>query len=60
MKWLKRILIALFSLALLGVAAIVGAYFYVLPELPDVATLKTVQLQTPLRVYSSDGKLISQ
>ncbi|AZQ12366.1 penicillin-binding protein 1A [Shewanella khirikhana] len=60
MKWLKRILIALFSLALLGVGAIVAAYFYVLPDLPDVATLKTVQLQTPLKIYSQDGKLISQ
>lgn len=27
MKWLKRIVIALFSLALLGVGAIVAAYF---------------------------------
>lgn len=60
MKWLKRIIIALFSLALLGVGAIAAAYFYVLPELPDVNTLKTVKLQTPLRIYSSDGKLISQ
>lgn len=60
MKWLKRILIALFSLALLGVGAIIAAYFYVLPDLPDVTTLKTVQLQTPLKIYSQDGKLISQ
>ncbi|QIR13319.1 penicillin-binding protein 1A [Shewanella aestuarii] len=60
MKWFKRILIAVFSLALLGIAAITAAYFYVLPELPDVNSLKTVQLQTPLRIYSSDGKLISQ
>ncbi|WP_137223540.1 penicillin-binding protein 1A [Shewanella sp. MEBiC00475] len=60
MKWFKRLLIALFSLSLLGVGAIVAAYFYVLPSLPDVNSLKTVQLQTPLRIYSSDGKLISQ
>ncbi|AQS40485.1 penicillin-binding protein, 1A family [Shewanella psychrophila] len=60
MKWFKRIVIALFSLTLLGIGAIAGAYFYVLPDLPDVNTLKTVKLQTPLRIYSSDGKLISQ
>lgn len=59
-KWFKRSLIALFSLALLGVGAIAAAYYYVLPDLPDVATLKTVKLQTPLRIYSKDGKLISQ
>nr|WP_283105138.1 PBP1A family penicillin-binding protein [Shewanella dokdonensis] len=44
----------------MGIIAIAGAYFYVLPDLPDVATLKTVKLQTPLKIYSSDGKLISQ
>lgn len=60
MKWFKRLLIAFFSLSLLGVAAITAAYFYVLPDLPDVNSLKTVQLQTPLRIYSQDGKLISQ
>ena len=60
MKWFKRIVIALFSLALLAIGAIAGAYFYVLPDLPDVNTLKTVKLQTPLRIYSDDGKLISQ
>lgn len=60
MKWFKRIVIALFSLTLLGIGAIAAAYFYVLPELPDVNTLKTVKLQTPLRIYSSDGELISQ
>ncbi|QBF83444.1 PBP1A family penicillin-binding protein [Shewanella maritima] len=60
MKWFKRFLIASFSLALLGVGAIAAAYFYVLPDLPDVNTLKTVKLQTPLRIYSQDGLLISQ
>lgn len=60
MKWLKRIVIALFSLALLGVGGIMAAYYYVSADLPDVSTLKTVQLQTPLRIFSSDGKLISQ
>ncbi|MBE8167406.1 MAG: PBP1A family penicillin-binding protein [Shewanella sp.] len=60
MKWLKRIGIIFTSLLLLGIGSIAAAYFYVLPDLPDVATLKTIQLQTPLRIYSSDGKLISQ
>ncbi len=60
MKWLKRLGILFISLCVLGVAGIGAAYLYVLPDLPDVTTLKTVQLQTPLRIYSSDGKLISQ
>ncbi|KFZ36209.1 penicillin-sensitive transpeptidase [Shewanella mangrovi] len=60
MKWLKRILITFFSLFLLGIITVTATYFYVLPDLPDVATLKNVQLQTPLKIYSQDGKLISQ
>nr|WP_202883959.1 PBP1A family penicillin-binding protein [Vibrio sp. S12_S33] len=45
---------------ILGVTTIFGFYFYVKPDLPDVATLRDVQLQTPMQVYSQDGKLISQ
>nr|WP_240458257.1 PBP1A family penicillin-binding protein [Vibrio neptunius] len=44
----------------LGVGTIFGFYLYVKPELPDVATLKDVKLQTPMQIFSQDGKLISQ
>ncbi len=44
----------------LGVGTIFGFYLYVKPELPDVATLKDVELQTPMQVYSHDGKLMAQ
>lgn len=46
--------------ALLGVTALAGAYFYYAPKLPDVQALKEVRLQTPLRVFSADDKLISE
>ena len=39
---------------------IFGFYLYLKPDLPDVAKLKNIELQTPLRVYSADGELISQ
>ncbi len=45
---------------ILGVSTIIGFYYYVKPELPDVATLRDVELQTPMQVFSQDGKLISQ
>ncbi len=45
---------------ILGVSTILGFYYYVKPELPDVATLRDVKLQTPMQVFSQDGKLISQ
>ena len=45
---------------ILGVSTIFGFYYYVKPELPDVATLRDVELQTPMQIFSQDGKLISQ
>ncbi len=46
----------------LGGALIVttSLYLYLSPKLPPVETLKTVKLQTPLRVYSQDMKLIGE
>ncbi|MFC4860035.1 penicillin-binding protein 1A [Pseudomonas sp. JS3066] len=37
-----------------------GAYLYLSPSLPSVDSLRRIQLQIPLRVYSSDGKLIAE
>jgi penicillin-binding protein 1A len=36
----------------------VCAYVYLRPALPDVDSLRDVQLQVPLRVYTRDGRLI--
>ena len=40
--------------------AIAGATQYLRPQIPDVASLRDVHLQVPLRIYSRDGKLIAQ
>jgi len=45
------------TLGLVGAGVFVGV---TLPELPDVQTLRNVQLQEPLRVYSADGRLIGE
>lgn len=60
MKFIKRLFIFAFICILFGVGTIIGFYYYVKPELPDVATLKDVQLQTPMQVFSQDGKLMAQ
>ena len=44
----------------LGIFSVMATYFYLAPSLPSVKVLKDVQLQTPMQVFSSDGKLISQ
>lgn len=43
-----------------GTLACLGALQYLRPDLPDVATLRDVDLQVPLRIYSRDGLLIAQ
>jgi penicillin-binding protein 1A len=55
---ISRICAVLVGLIALTVFANVCAYVYLRPALPDVASLREVQLQVPLRIYSRDGKLI--
>ena len=43
-----------------GVAAVVGAYYYVAPGLPAAETIRDIPLQIPLRIFSRDGHLISE
>src|SRR5690554_3309847 len=54
--------LAWFILTGLSVAVIVASsfYLYLRPNLPDVDQLLDVKLQTPLRVYSKDDRLIAE
>jgi penicillin-binding protein 1A len=58
------VLISRICIVLLGAIALIAfanvcAYVYLKPALPDVDSLRDVQLQVPLRVYTRDGKLIA-
>ena len=41
-------------------AGIVGAYYYASPSLPAAETIRDIQLEVPLRIFSRDGYLISE
>ena len=41
-------------------AGVIGAYYYVEPGLPKAETIRDIPLQIPLRIFSRDGKLISE
>jgi penicillin-binding protein 1A len=56
---ISRICVVLIGVILLIAFANVCAYAYLRPALPDVASLRDVQLQVPLRVYTRDGRLIA-
>jgi penicillin-binding protein 1A len=53
MRWL--------GLALTGITlGASGSYLALTPQLPDISTLKSVEYETPLQVFTRDGKLISE
>ncbi len=58
-RLLRWSLIAAASVALLGAIALGVLYFLIAPKLPDVETLRNVELQEPMYVYSRDGKLMA-
>lgn len=49
----------LFSVAMSG-GAFAAAYYSTLDELPDVRELKHVSFETPMKIYTQDGKLIGE
>ncbi len=59
LKLLRLIFIGFFGMSVVAGITALGAYIYFVPGLPGVATLKDVELQVPLKVYSRDGKLIA-
>lgn len=64
MTFKKRIPIVLLWLTIATSSAVAMAltamHLYLGPSLPSVDSLRDVRLQTPLRIYSSDGKLIGE
>jgi penicillin-binding protein 1A len=60
LKKVFRLIFRFFLISLVvGLLSLLGAYLVVAKDLPDVQTLRDVQLQVPLRVYTQDRKLIS-
>ncbi|MEN2899827.1 Penicillin-binding protein 1A [Mannheimia haemolytica] len=60
MRIAKIIFSALLSLLVLG--GVIGGllYMHFKSDLPDVATLKNVELQQPMQIFTLDGKLIGE
>jgi len=48
------------SMAIAGIAGVIGAYYFVAPGLPAAQTIRDIPLQIPLRIYSRDGYLIEE
>jgi penicillin-binding protein 1A len=63
-RWSRRLpwVLGTLVVALVGTVgmAFLATYYYLRPTLPDVAELRDLKLQMPLRVYSRDGRLVGQ
>jgi len=60
MKWIKRFLLLTAIFIGMGTTLVLGIFFYLKADLPDVTTIKNIPLQVPMKVFSQDGELISQ
>ncbi len=60
LNFIKLFSIITFVMLLLVTAVAVGGYLYLKPKLPSIEGLSNVQLQVPLRIYSSDGTLMGE
>jgi penicillin-binding protein 1A len=56
----KKSFLALMSMAVTLLIVVCAIYFYAFIQLPDVSVLNNIQLQVPLKVYTSDGQLIGE
>ncbi len=58
---LLKFLFATLTAVVCGLAlSLSGAFLYLSPNLPSVESLRSIELQIPLRVYSNDEKLIAE
>ncbi|MXW47836.1 MAG: penicillin-binding protein 1A [Gammaproteobacteria bacterium] len=48
------------NLFMMALAVVVIVVMLLVPGLPDIETIKTLQLKVPLRIYSSDGLLLGE
>jgi len=59
LRWLRWLLALFVALALAGAIAAGALYYVVSSKLPDVQALREVELQEPMYVHASDGKLMA-
>lgn len=60
MRIAKLILSSLLTMIILGCVVAGIIYVQLKPGLPSVDSLKTVELQQPMQIYTADGKLIGE
>ncbi len=57
---MKKLIKIVLLLSFLAFLALIAIYISLKDDLPSVESLKEIKWQTPMQIYSADGKLISQ
>jgi penicillin-binding protein 1A len=60
LRFFRWMVVLVLATTALGILIVMGIYFYLAPQLPSTDTLKNIQLQVPLRIYSQDKTLIAE
>ncbi|NOU51069.1 penicillin-binding protein 1A [Pseudoalteromonas sp. JBTF-M23] len=60
MTLLRRAIQFFIAIGVLALLTLISLYYYVKQDIPSVEVLRDVQLQTPMQVFTQDGKLINQ
>lgn len=58
-RWLRWSLVLFIAFTLVGSIAAAGFYNNIASKLPDVQSLRQVELQEPMYVYANDGRLMA-
>ena len=57
---LKKLALFVIFITIFVVMTIIGAFLYATPQVPEIDSLKNVKLQTPMRIFTQDGRLIGE
>jgi penicillin-binding protein 1A len=57
--WIRSLFLLILASCAGGLLVLAACYLYLAPQLPVAAQILEVEYQTPLRIYTRDGKLIA-
>lgn len=57
---LKKIALFVIFITIFVVMTVLGAYLYATPQVPEIDSFRNVKLQTPMRIFTADDKLIGE
>lgn len=57
---LKKLALFVIFITIFVIMTVLGAYLFAAPQMPEIESFKNVKLQTPMRIFTADNKLIGE